>query len=82
MKQPDKGNQRRIAAIQGAQRARRAAKAARRRSATDSLRSGDLLQLAAEQRAPLDPAGCEGCREVAAFLALPGYPGSDHPPVH
>jgi len=31
---------------------------------------------------PLDPAGCEGCREVAAFLALPGYPGSDHPPVH
>ena len=31
---------------------------------------------------PLDPAGCEGCREVAAFLALPGYPGSDYPAVH
>ena len=31
---------------------------------------------------PLDPAGCDGCREVAAFLALPGYPGGDYPQVH
>lgn len=23
----------------------------------------------------LDPAGCHGCREVAAFLAVPGYGG-------
>ena len=52
MKQPDKGHQRRIAAIQKDQRARRAAKMAARRTkhATDSLRSGDLLQLAADRR--------------------------------
>ena len=31
---------------------------------------------------PLEPVRCEGCRELAAFLALPGYAGSDYPPVH
>ena len=31
---------------------------------------------------PLDPALCEGCLEIAAFLAVPGYRGGDHPEVH
>lgn len=31
---------------------------------------------------PLTPATCEGCLEIAAFIAVPGYQGNGHPEVH
>jgi hypothetical protein len=31
---------------------------------------------------PLDPARCEGCMEIAAFLAIPGYESVDKQDVH
>ena len=30
----------------------------------------------------LIPNKCEGCLEIAAFIAVPGYKGNDHPEVH
>jgi hypothetical protein len=28
------------------------------------------------------PRSCDGCLEVAGFLAVPGYAGGEHPIVH
>ena len=30
----------------------------------------------------LNPARCSDCREVAAFLTVPGYRGNGHPEIH
>jgi MinD superfamily P-loop ATPase len=30
----------------------------------------------------LDPVRCEGCRDIAAFIAVPGHAGIEHPEVH
>jgi hypothetical protein len=30
----------------------------------------------------LDPARCDACREIAAFIAVPGYEPMEEPEVH